>query len=142
MQNLEEIIETQNIKGIIASSLGGYYATYLSQKYNLKTILINPSVIPYKTTTKYLGANTKDNGDKFIWEEKHLDMLREFKVNKENLKLENFLLFLQRGDEVLDYREADKFYSGVKLIIEDGGDHKFKGLTRYLEDISKFLQIK
>ena len=139
--DLENIIESQNITGIIASSLGGYYATHLSQKYNLKSVLINPSVIPYNTTKKYLGENSKDNGEKFIWIAEHLIMLEELKVIKDNLTLENFYLFLQKADEVLDYRHADLFYSGSKLIIEEGGDHKFRGLNRYLKDISTFLNV-
>jgi len=141
IKDLEEIIESQNITGIIASSLGGFYATYLSQKHNLKSVLINPSVIPYETTTKYLGENIKDNGEKFIWKDEHLSMLETLKIDKVDLKLDNFFLFLQRGDKVLDYRYADDFYLGAKLIIEDEGDHKFEGLDRYLEEISDFLDL-
>ncbi len=29
---------------LVGSSLGGYYSIYIGEKYNLKTILINPSV--------------------------------------------------------------------------------------------------
>ena len=140
IKDLEKIIEEQSITGIIASSLGGYYATYLSQKYNLKTVLINPSVSPYITTKKYLGDNSKDDGESFVWKEEHLKMLEAFKVDKP--KLDNFFLFLQMGDEVLDYRVAQSFYQGAKLVIEEEGNHRFKGFERFFDEVLEFLSSK
>ena len=141
IKNLEENIEIYNIRGIIASSIGGFYATYLSQKYNLKTILINPSVQPYKTTKRYLGKNRRQDGTKFTWKKKHLSMLEKYKVDQKDLNLDNFFLFLQTGDEVLDYRIAKKFYKGVKMVIEEGGNHRFQGFERFFDDISDFLNL-
>ncbi|NPA73490.1 MAG: hypothetical protein GXO12_02150 [Epsilonproteobacteria bacterium] len=134
---LEKVIEENDIKGIIASSLGGYYATYLSEKYGLKAVLINPSVKPYETTRKYLGINSKTNGEEFEWKEKHLERLAEFKVQKPNP--DNYFLFLQMGDDVLDYKVALDFYKGAKMVVEEGGNHRFKGLDRYFDEITSFL---
>ena len=135
---LEKTIEENSIKGMIASSLGGYYATYLSEKYNLKTVLINPSVKPYETTKSYLGTNTKSNGEEFEWKEKHLGRLAELKIEKP--KQENYLLFLQTGDDVLDYKVALDFYKGSRMIVEQNGNHRFKGLDRYFDEITSFLK--
>lgn len=138
IQEFEKIIETKNIKGIIASSLGGYYATYLGDKYNLKTVLINPSVEPHITTRQYLGIIEKHDGTTFEWKEKHLESLANLWVK--TLKLQNFYLFLKRGDKILDYRVSEKRYKGAKVLIEDGGDHRFSDLRTHLEKIKKFLQ--
>ena len=100
-------------------------------------MLINPSVKPYKTTKKYLGTNTKSNGEEFEWKKKHLDRLAEFKVEKPNQN--NYLLFLQNGDDVLDYRVALDFYKGCRMVVEEGGNHRFKGLDRYFDEITSFL---
>ena len=51
---LEFLIPNYNIK-LIGSSLGGYYTIYLSDKYDLKGILINPAVSPEETMKKYIG---------------------------------------------------------------------------------------
>lgn len=142
IQDLEAIIKNQNITGIIASSLGGYYATYLSEKYHLKTVLINPSTRPYITTKKYIGENQKDNEAKFIWTAADVSMFNNFKVDKDQLKLENYLLLLQTADEVVDYRYAHERYQGAKLILEEGGDHKFKGLERFLGEITDFFNYR
>ena len=37
MQTLEELVQVCDDVKLIGSSLGGYYAMYLAQKYNLKT---------------------------------------------------------------------------------------------------------
>ena len=139
INDLEKIIEEKNVSGIIASSIGGYYATYLSDKYNLKTVLINPSVMPYETTRKYLGDNERQDGVPFIWKEAHLKELEQFKV--ENIKKDNFFIFLQKGDVVLDYRIALNRYNGSKMVVEDGGNHRFKGFERFFDEVSTFLNI-
>ena len=137
IEYLENIISKKEIKGIIASSLAGYYATYLSEKYNLKAVLINPSVKPYTTTGKYLGLNTRANGEEFIWKEEHLKELEGLKVKKPTLK--NYFLLLQSSDNILDYKVALNFYKGCKTIAEDGGNHGFEGLERHLDEITLFL---
>jgi len=45
-------------------------------------------------------------GVKFIWQDNHLEMLKKLVVD--NPKDENLLLLLQKGDEVLDYKDALK----------------------------------
>jgi len=138
IKEFEKTIETNNVKGIIASSLGGYYATYLSTKYNLKTVLINPSVEPHITTRQYLGTIEKNDGTTFEWEEKHLESLSRLWVI--TLKSKNFYLFLKRGDKILDYTVAEKRYKGAKLLVEDDGDHRFSDLKKHLEKIKTFLE--
>ena len=57
---MEEIVEralTDGNLNIAGSSLGGYYATYLAEKYETNAVLVNPSVKPYETLAAYLGEN-------------------------------------------------------------------------------------
>ena len=140
IEYLEDVIQKKRIKGIISSSLGGYYATYLSEKYNLKTVLINPSVKPYETTRKYLGINTKPNNETFEWKEKHLEQLKELYVSKPTQ--ENYFLFLQMADDIINYKVALDFYKGSRMVVEEGGNHRFKGFDRYFDTISSFFNIQ
>jgi len=136
---LENIIKTKNITSIIASSLGGFYATFLSNKYNLKTILINPSVNPYKTTKEYLGKNTTHDGMQFKWKKKYLKQLEKLNVKQKNLKHKNFYLLLQKADTVLNYKIARKRYNKGQFLIEKQGSHRFENLDRHFNSICSFI---
>ncbi|HIP62223.1 MAG TPA: hypothetical protein EYG98_06670 [Sulfurovum sp.] len=136
---LSEMTEKEDITGIIASSLGGFYATYLGARYGLKTVLINPSVEPHNTTRKFLGKVDRMDGTTFPWEEKHLKELSLLWVN--NLVTDDYCLFLKRGDVVLDYRVAEDRYAGAQMFIEDGGEHSFVDFDRYIKEAKEFLHI-
>ena len=41
---IENIISEESITAFIGSSLGGFYGTYFSEKYNLRCVNINPAV--------------------------------------------------------------------------------------------------
>ena len=139
IQTLEEIIEnTQEKISLMGSSLGGYYATYLAQKYNLKAVLINPSTYPYITLQKTLGfMQSFYDGSSFQWKKSHLEMLKKYEVQEP--KQENFMLLLQKGDETLDYTEAANKFAKATLIIEEGGSHSFDNIERYFEKTEEFL---
>ena len=138
IQTLEELMEVCDDVKLIGSSLGGYYAIYLAEKYGVKAALINPAIHPYKTLKRTLGTppNFYD-GSHFEWRESHLEMLGKYETKIGDQ--EKYLLLLQKGDEVLDYREAVEKLPGAKQIIEEGGDHGFSGIEKHFAQIETFL---
>jgi len=139
IEDLEMLIQKHCITGIIASSLGGFYGTYLSERYNIKAVLINPSTLPYETTRRYLGKNTREDGSTFIWNEKDIKALIPYIISAPTI--ENYFIFLQTGDEVLDYTVAQKNYIRAKMVIEEGGNHRFEKFERYFDKVSVFFSI-
>ena len=142
---LEQLVEetlTNSKLNFIGSSLGGYYATYLAEKYSGHAVLINPSVKPYETLMANLGEN-KFYYDDVYWDftEEHIQQLKDLDVVDIN-DAKRYLVLLQTGDETLDYREAEVKYENSHCIIEQGGDHSFVGLERYLDKILDFVQIQ
>lgn len=138
IQTLEELIESyQNVR-LIGSSLGGYYSLYLSQKYGLKTVLINPSIYPYITLDLYRGnAPSYYDESSFKWTSSHIQALKTYQ--SKDISETNLMLLLQKGDETLNYKEALKFLPHAKAIVEEEGNHSFVGIERYFEEIKGFL---
>ncbi|MGZ0787872.1 YqiA/YcfP family alpha/beta fold hydrolase, partial [Pseudomonas saponiphila] len=54
---------------------------------------------------------------------------------------DRFLVLLQTGDDVLDYREAVNKYHHCQLRVEAGGDHSFVGYESHLQTVSQFLHL-
>ena len=126
---------------LIGSSLGGYYATWLAEKYDCRAVLINPAVKPYELFDDYLGTNKNDyTGEEFELTMSHLDDLRKMDVEKIS-NPDRYLLMLQTGDEVLDYKLAIEKYAAVPSIVEEGGSHGFMGFNRHLETVLAFCGI-
>jgi hypothetical protein len=131
----------RNVK-LIGSSLGGFYAHYLSYKYDLKAVLLNPALFPFKGLKKYTGkAFNYADSSHFEWNETHLKMLEKYDV-PDAKKNHNILLLTQKGDEILDYREASEKLQGASQVIDEGGNHSFKNLERHLETIATHLNVR
>ena len=139
IKTLEELIEAYGKDvTLIGSSMGGYMGIYLATKYNLKAVLINPAIFPYKILNQTLGYTSNFyDGSKFEWTKKHLEMLQKYEIKE--VKKQNFMLLLQKGDELLNFQEAVDKFLGTKIFVEDCGTHSFEGIERYLEKIMKFL---
>jgi predicted esterase YcpF (UPF0227 family) len=60
---------------------------------------------------------------------------------KEISDAQRYLVLLQTGDETLDYREAEEKYKNSQCIIEQGGDHSFVDLERFIPEIMQFSKI-
>ena len=53
---LDRLVRQHPGAALVGSSLGGYYATYLAEKYGLKAALLNPAVRPYDLLKDHLGV--------------------------------------------------------------------------------------
>lgn len=141
ISTLEELINSYNDVTLIGSSLGGYYSIYLAEKYKLKAVLINPAVQSAKTLKRAVDltgyAPNFYDGSSFGWNASHLEMLQKYAVDE--VTSDDYLLLLQTGDDVLDYREATAKIPQAITIIEEGGTHPFEEIERHFETIETFL---
>ena len=130
IQELSNYIEDhkeQRKVHLIGSSLGGYYATFLSEKYNLKAAMINPAVWAYKIFKNDMGSNENLNtGEKYFIDDLWVQSLKDIFI--ENITVKNYLVLLQTGDQTLNYKFAKQYFEGSNLIIDEGGSHSFENL--------------
>lgn len=124
---------------LIGSSMGGYYATWLAEKHNLKAVLINPCVACDDKLAEQVGKTQTNwhSGRQYEFSTEHHAALLALRVAQPS-RPQNYLLMVETGDEVLDYREAVSYYSGARQLVLDGGDHGFSRFSEYLPEIIAF----
>jgi uncharacterized protein len=128
---------------LIGSSLGGYYATALAERYGLKAALVNPAVSPCDNLrAEFLGKQRNMyTGEEYEFTLAHVDALRKFDV-KTISDPRRYLLLVQTGDEVLDYRLAVQRYAGCQQIVQQGGNHSFEKFADMLPAILQFAGLQ
>ncbi|MCA1978260.1 MAG: esterase [Thiobacillus sp.] len=123
---------------LVGSSLGGFYATYLAEKHGWKAVLVNPAVHAHKLLKSALGTQTNwHTGEKWVLTEAHIAELAALDIARIT-RPERYLLLVQTGDEVLDYRDAVAYYAGCRQIVEEGGDHGFAHFERHFPTLLDF----
>ncbi|PHS00652.1 MAG: esterase YqiA [Oceanobacter sp.] len=124
---LLELKEKHDKVWLVGSSLGGFYATWLAEKYEVPAVLINPAVRPFDLFRHYLGEHKHyHNGETYLLEAHHLDELEALHC-ADITHPKNLLLLLQTADETLDYRHAAELYRQCPAWVEGGGTHSFDG---------------
>tara|TARA_B100000809_G_C15103128_1_gene517695 strand:+ start:489 stop:1082 length:594 start_codon:yes stop_codon:yes gene_type:complete len=126
---------------LLGSSLGGYWCTYLAEKYDLPAVLINPSVRPYEMMLDYLEQPLKSyySDQVYTLSAVHVDEIKAVDTPLIT-RPENYWLMAQTADETLDYRQAVEKYSACKQWVEEGGDHSFQNFERHIPSILEFLE--
>lgn len=141
---IEQARAEHAVVGVLGSSLGGFYATVCAERYDLRAVLINPSVQPHLRFGEFIRTDGSEMVNpythrRFALDNRDIEALAA--MSPERLtRLEKYWLLAQTGDEVIDYRDAVVYYAGGKQTIETGGDHAFQGFERYLPEIVNFLQ--
>lgn len=125
---------------LVGSSLGGYYATYLAERHDLRAVLINPAVYPHEDLRAYLGTQRNlYTQRRYELSEKHLRQWEMLYLP--TVRAERYLLLVETGDEVLDYRQAVKKYAGARQIVIEGGDHSLKSFPEHIPLILEFAGL-
>ncbi|HTQ99143.1 MAG TPA: YqiA/YcfP family alpha/beta fold hydrolase [Candidatus Acidoferrum sp.] len=127
---------------LIGSSLGGYYATWLAEKFGIKAALVNPAVSPCDHLhADFLGKRRNIyTGEEYEFTREHVKALRQYDV-KTIRDPSRYLLLVQTGDEVLDYRLAVERYAGCRQIVQQGGNHSFENFAGQLPGIMQFAGL-
>ena len=142
MKNMESLIHSLDNVAVVGSSLGGFYATQLVAKFAVPAVLINPAMRPWQLFRELFDEQLPlqvhpnwclDDADLLQLQQLALPVAQD---------ADKMLVLLQQGDEVLDYREAHRYYSAARppamLMTEANGSH---GMDDFAEKIPLLLQF-
>jgi predicted esterase YcpF (UPF0227 family) len=138
---LDALVARYSAAALVGSSLGGYYATWLAEKHGIRAVLVNPAVRPYELLRPAVGVQRNlHTGAEYEFGERHLEELAALEVPAVQ-RPGRYLLMVETGDEVLDYRQAVARYRGCRQVVIEGGDHGFSDFHQYLDTVLEFCGV-
>ncbi len=128
---------------VVGSSLGGFYATVLAEKFGFRAAVINPAVAPARDLARYIGQQTQfhDPTEAFYFRPEFVaefEALSPYPVKHP----ERYWALIAEGDEVLDWREMVSHYEGARIKLLDGSDHAVSDFEEHLPDLLAFLGLQ
>jgi predicted esterase YcpF (UPF0227 family) len=127
---------------VLGSSLGGFYATVLAERWGCKAVLMNPAVDPARDLAAYVGEQTAfhDPDERFEFRPEYVDELRALTPGPVT-RPERYLAIIAKGDALLDWREMTARYPGATLRLLEGGDHALSDFDDHLPHLLRFLEL-
>ena len=123
---------------IIGSSLGGYYASVLAQRWNCRSILLNPAVHAARDLATQVGTHTQYHSDApFHFLPEYVDELAAMEP-RPPVNPQRCLLVAAKGDELLDWREMVAWYKGSHILLLEGSDHGISDFEQYMPKVLEF----
>lgn len=127
---------------VMGSSLGGFYAAWLSAHLGVPAVLINPAVHPSRDLARYIGEHP-------VWQDPAQSIYFEPAYVQELIQLESqplptrpaTLALIAKGDEVLDWREMLARHKAGQVRLIEGSDHALSDFEDHLPQILEFLQL-
>ena len=128
--------------GVIGSSLGGFYATAVAERFGGRAVLLNPAIDPARDLAKYIGETTAWHSDqRFFFRAEFIDELRVI-APAALTRLDRYFAVIAKGDEVLDWREMSARYQGCRIKLLEDSDHALSDFEeQHLPEVLAFLGL-
>lgn len=116
---------------VVGSSIGGFFAYCLCAMYDVKTILINPSLMPFiNLTTKYdVSEHICKN---------YIEIFNEYVYTIDSF---NYEIIISDNDEIIDHNIITKSVIGKsKKVFMVSGSHKMELTDEVKNTIKNIIQ--
>ena len=126
---------------VIGSSLGGFWARWMSYQFGFQSLLINPSLHPDKTLNIVGEYEIFDgSGNTIEVTQERIDAFKNFKVNAETATKLNCTVWIALDDEVIDAKSTfEEVESLHKSIMFETGGHRFSQYIEMKKSIEKLI---
>lgn len=126
---------------LIGSSMGGFFCTLLQSRFGVRCALINPCVHPQEYFDSLVGPQHNDFTDRdFVLEPHMIEDLKALDKETSHFIPSQTIVYLQTGDEVLDYTRSQAFYRGALINVKQGGCHRYENFESICPEIISFAK--
>jgi predicted esterase YcpF (UPF0227 family) len=127
---------------VIGSSLGGFYATAVAERFGCPAVLLNPAVNPARDLARCIGETTVWHSDeRFFFRPEFIDELQAI-TPPALTDLQRYFAVIAKGDEVLSWGEMSAHYRGCEIKLLEGSDHALSDYALHLPDVTGFLGLE
>jgi len=124
---------------VMGSSLGGYYASCLAEKWQCRALLFNPVVHAARDLATQVGEHLMwDSSERFSFLPEYVYELADMAPGRP-AEPHRYYLMAAKGDEVLDWREMVDWYEGSELRLLEASDHGISDFERWLPEVLERL---
>ncbi len=130
---------------LVGTSLGGYYAAYLSHKFGVPSIIINPSTKPWESLKNEVGTQKNYKTDEvYEFKKEYLDYLEKIYIPISELEKvkDKIFVYLDEEDELLDSKETAEYFKNFYVKMYPGGNHRFTHMKELIEDMKNNILVK
>lgn len=143
LAQLSALIQSLSNVALVGSSLGGFYATQLVAQHHVPAVVINPAMRPWQLFQNLFGDVLPYTvHPNWHLTAQQLDDLADIALPVAQ-DADKILVLLQQGDEVLDYREAQRYYSAASpsamIMTEAHGNHAMDDFADKIPMLLQFL---
>lgn len=141
LEFLTNAIKEKDSLYLFGTSLGGFYAMYLSYSLDVPAVLINPSIDPYRSLQSQVGYQKNyKTGQEYYFTQSHLESLKNFYVRDLNSLKNLIYVYLDEEDELLDSKQTAKYFEGFHVVVYPGGNHRFTHMSELIYDFKSVLK--
>ncbi|MGB5831231.1 MAG: YqiA/YcfP family alpha/beta fold hydrolase [Thiohalocapsa sp.] len=132
MAQMRTFADKGNAPILVGSSMGAFYGQSLARHFPVTHLfMINPALRPWELLSDFLGVPMATaRGEEYRLDEDTINATRAYGIEQPCDGDDDGVpttLFLDRGDEVFDYRVAEALYRDCgRLLLYAGGDHAFQ----------------
>lgn len=128
--------------GVVGSSLGGFYASWVAEQTGCRAVLLNPAVHAARDLAKYVGEHTAwhDPNSKFEFKAAYVGELAAWACTGLQYPGSYFAV-VAKGDEVLDWREMVGRYPGARIKLLEQSDHALHDFDDHVVEVLDFLGL-
>lgn len=124
---------------MVGSSMGGFYGAWLAQQLQCHhLVMINPALRPWELLQQVVGWQFNQAlNERYYLSSEMVAATRQYAVEPAPGGVPATLL-LDKGDELIDYRIAERIYRGIgDLHCFEGGSHTFEHMQEAVAIIAE-----